>query len=165
MLFLSLSLCFMKSVKFVLSIMLSQWTHFHRSPSSAILVLKESFTAFVASTERIIFRATKACDCKSSKSYILYFLMSIYRRSINMTTIEFVNRERRLKNLRTAVDVGLDEEVKRNKSTLSKNLSVDFNMEITLAETCVYHDDFDGALYHGFMAEIIHRTLKELEVI
>ena len=91
--------------------------------------------------------------------------MSIYRRSINMTTIEFVNRERRLKNLRTAVDVGLDEEVKRNKSTLSKNLSVDFNMEITLAETCVYHDDFDGALYHGFMAEIIHRTLKELEII
>jgi hypothetical protein len=58
----------------------------------------------------------------------LYFLMSIYRRSINMTTIEFVNRERR-------------------------------------AETCVYHDDFDGVLYHGFMAEMIHRTLKELEVI
>ena len=91
--------------------------------------------------------------------------MSIYRRSINMTTIEFVNRERRLKNLRTAVDVGLDEEVKRNKSTLSKNLSIDFNREITLAETCVYHDDFDGVLYHGFMAEMIHRTLKEPEVI
>ena len=54
--------------------------------------------------------------------------MSIYRRSINMTTIEFVNRERR-------------------------------------AETCVYHDDFDGVLYHRFMAEMIHRTLKELEVI
>jgi hypothetical protein len=74
-----------------------------------------------------------------------------------------VERERRLKNLRTAIGTGLDEEVKRNKSTLSKSLSVDFNREMILAERCVYHDDFDGAIYHGFVAEMIHRTLHDLE--
>jgi hypothetical protein len=75
-----------------------------------------------------------------------------------MTTTELADRERKLKNLRAAVGLGLDEEVKRNKSTLSKSLSVDFNKEITLAETCVYHDDFDGALYHGVVADMIHRN-------
>jgi hypothetical protein len=69
------------------------------------------------------------------------------------------DRERRLRNLSGAVGIGLDEEVKRNKSSLG----VDFNREITLAEKCIYHDDFDGALYHGYMAQVIHRTLKELE--
>ena len=29
---------------------------------------------------------------------------------------------------------------------MSKNLSIDFNREITLAETCVYHNDFDGVV-------------------
>lgn len=76
---------------------------------------------------------------------------------------ELVERERKLKNLRTAIGIGLDEEVKRNKDTLSKNLSVDFNREMKLAETCVYHDDFHGALYHGFVAEMIHKTLMTLE--
>jgi hypothetical protein len=74
-----------------------------------------------------------------------------------------IDRERRLRNLSRAVGIGMDEEVKRNKSSLVKNLGIDFNREITIAETCVYHDDFDGALYHGYMAEVIHRTLKELE--
>ena len=74
-----------------------------------------------------------------------------------------VDRERRLRNLSRAVGIGLDEEVKRNKSSLSKRLGVDFNSEITLAEKCIYHDDFDGALYHGYMAEILHRTLKDIE--
>lgn len=73
------------------------------------------------------------------------------------------DRERRLRNLNGAVGIGLDEEVKRNKSSLGKSLGVDFNREITLAEKCIYHDDFDGALYHGYMAQVIHRTLKELE--
>jgi hypothetical protein len=36
-------------------------------------------------------------------------------------------------------------------------------MEITMTGRCVYHDDFDGALYYGFVADIIHRTLEELE--
>lgn len=27
-----------------------------------------------------------------------------------------------------------------------------------MAEACVYHDDFDGALYHGFVADMIHTT-------
>lgn len=76
---------------------------------------------------------------------------------------EVVERERRLKNLSRALGIGLDEEVKRNKSSLGKSLSVDFSREITLAEKCIYRDDFDGALYHGFMADMIHRTLKELE--
>ena len=76
---------------------------------------------------------------------------------------ELVERERKLKNLRTAIGIGLDEEVKRNKDTLSKNLSVDFNREMKLAETCVYNDDFHGALYHGFVAGMIHRTLNDLE--
>jgi hypothetical protein len=58
-----------------------------------------------------------------------------------MTTTEFANRERRLRNLRAAVGIGLDEEVKRNKSTLNDSLSVNFNREITLAETCVCNDD------------------------
>jgi hypothetical protein len=74
------------------------------------------------------------------------------------------DRERRLRNLSRAVGI-LDEEVKRNKSRLCKNLCVDFNREMTLAERCVYHDDFEGALYHGFMADMIHRTLRELEDI
>jgi hypothetical protein len=72
------------------------------------------------------------------------------------------DRERRLRNLSRAVGI-LDEEVKRNKSRLCKNLCVDFNREMTLAERCVYHDDFEGVLYHGFMADMIHRTLRELE--
>jgi hypothetical protein len=71
-----------------------------------------------------------------------------------------VDRERRLRNLSRTVDIGLDQEVKRNKSSLLKSLSVDFNREITLAEKCIYHDDFDGALYHGYMAGVIHRTLR-----
>jgi hypothetical protein len=83
-------------------------------------------------------------------------------RSLGMTT-GLVDRERRLRNLSRAVGIGLDYEVKRNKSSLGKNLSVDFNREITLAENCIYHDDFDGALYHGYMVEVIHRSLKELE--
>jgi hypothetical protein len=83
-------------------------------------------------------------------------------RSLGMTTA-LVDRERRLRNLSRAVGIGLDDEVKRNKSSLGKNLSVDFNREITLAEKCIYHDDFDGALYHGYMAEVMHRSLKELE--
>jgi hypothetical protein len=74
------------------------------------------------------------------------------------------DRERRLRNLSRAVGI-LDEEAKRNKSRLCKNLCVDFNREMTLAERCVYHDDFEGALYHGFMADMIHRTLRELEDI
>jgi hypothetical protein len=72
------------------------------------------------------------------------------------------DRERKLRNLSRAVGI-LDEEVKRNQSRLCKNLCVDFNREMTLAERCVYHDDFEGALYHGFMADMIHRTLRELE--
>jgi hypothetical protein len=83
-------------------------------------------------------------------------------RSPDMMT-GLINRERRLRNLSRAVGIGLDEEVKRNKSSLVKSLSADFNREITLAEKCIYHDDLDGALYHGCMAEVIHRTLKELE--
>jgi hypothetical protein len=74
-----------------------------------------------------------------------------------------VDRERRLRNLSRAVGIGLYEEVKRNKSSLGKSLSVDFNREVTLAEKCIYHDDFDGALYHGYMAEVLHRSLNELE--
>lgn len=75
-----------------------------------------------------------------------------------------VDRKKRLRSLSQAVGIGLDEEVKRNKSSLVKSLGVDFNREITIAETCIYHDDdFEGALYHGYMAEIMHRTLKELE--
>lgn len=73
-------------------------------------------------------------------------------------------RDKRLRNLNRAVGIGLDEEVKRNKFSLSRNLNVDFDREITLAETCIYHDDFDGALYHGFEANMIHRTLSELEL-
>ena len=76
-----------------------------------------------------------------------------------------VDRERKLRNLSRAVGIGLDEEVKRNKSSLIKSMGVDFNREITIAETCVYHDDFDGALYHGFVADMIHSKLKELEGI
>lgn len=81
----------------------------------------------------------------------------------DMTT-ELVHRERRLRNLSNEVGTGLDEEIKRNKSALSKRLNQDFNKEITIAETCVYHDDFDGSLYHGLVANMINRTLKELEV-
>jgi hypothetical protein len=77
-------------------------------------------------------------------------------------TTDLLERERRLRNFRTAVGRRLDEEVKWNKSALTK-LSHDFSREITLAERCVYHDDFDGALYHGFLADMIHRTLKELK--
>jgi hypothetical protein len=75
-----------------------------------------------------------------------------------------VVRERGLRNLSRGVGIGLDEEVKRNKSSLGKSLNMDFDREITLAEKCIYHDDFDGALYHGYMAEVIHRALRELEV-
>lgn len=67
------------------------------------------------------------------------------------------DRERRLRNLSRAVGI-LDEEVKRNKSRLCKNRCVDFNREMMLAERCVYHDDFEGALYHGFMADMIHNS-------
>lgn len=59
--------------------------------------------------------------------------------------------------------IGLDKEVKCNESSLKKSMNLDFNKEITIAETCVYNDDFEGALYHGYLAEVIHRTLKELE--
>lgn len=83
-------------------------------------------------------------------------------RSPDMMT-GLVERERRLRNLSRAVGIGLEEEVKRNRSSLIKSLLVDFNREITIAETCVYHDDFEGALYHGYMAEVMHRTLKDLE--
>ena len=72
------------------------------------------------------------------------------------------DRERRLRNLSRAVGIGLNEEVKRNRSSLGKSLNVDFNREITLAETCFCHDDFEGALYHGYMAEVLYRALKEL---
>jgi hypothetical protein len=72
-------------------------------------------------------------------------------------------RERRLRNLSGAVGAGLNEEVKWNKYSLTKNLSEDFDRVITMAERCVYLDDFHGALYHGFVADMIHRALKELE--
>lgn len=29
-----------------------------------------------------------------------------------------------------------------------------------MAERCVYHGDFEGALYHRIVANMIHRTLK-----
>jgi hypothetical protein len=77
-------------------------------------------------------------------------------------TMGLVDLERRVRNLSRAVGIGLDEEVKRNKSILGKRLGADFNREIKLAEKCIYHDDFDGALYHGYMAEILHRTLKDI---
>lgn len=37
-----------------------------------------------------------------------------------------VERERRLRNLSRTVGIGLDKEVKRNKSSVLKSLSVDF---------------------------------------
>ena len=74
-----------------------------------------------------------------------------------------VDRERRIRNLNDAVGKGLEEEIRGNKSSLGRNLSLDFNREMTLAEACVYNSDFEGALYHGFLARMIHRALKELE--
>jgi hypothetical protein len=53
----------------------------------------------------------------------------------------------------------------RNKDSLRISLSQDFVKEITLAEACIYHEDSDGASYHGFLADMIHRTLKELETL
>jgi hypothetical protein len=76
---------------------------------------------------------------------------------------ELVERERRLRNLSNAVGIGLDEEVERNKSSLRKSLNQDFSREIYLAEACVYHDDFEGALYHGLLAKMTDRTLQQLE--
>ena len=78
---------------------------------------------------------------------------------------ELVDRQRRLRNLNRAVGNGLGEEVKRNKPALMRKLCHTFNMEITMAERCVYHDDFDRALYHGFVANMIHTKLKQLEVV
>jgi hypothetical protein len=48
-------------------------------------------------------------------------------------------------------------------SLVSVKASVLILREITLAEKCIYHDDFDGALYHGYKAEVMHRSLKEIE--
>jgi hypothetical protein len=77
--------------------------------------------------------------------------------------LESAESERRLKNLSGAVGTGLDEEIKSNKDSLRNGLNQDFVREITLAEACVYHDDFKGALYHGFLTDMIHRTLNDLE--
>ncbi|MGE5661327.1 MAG: hypothetical protein ACM3X1_03675 [Ignavibacteriales bacterium] len=62
-----------------------------------------------------------------------------------------------------AVGDGLEKEIERNKSSLKSSLSQDFGREITLADTYVYNGNFDGALYHGLIAHMMHRTLKELE--
>ncbi len=77
--------------------------------------------------------------------------------------LKSAERERRLKNLSGAVGTGLDEEIKSNIDSLRNGLNQDFVREITLAEACVYHDDFEGALYHGFLADMINRTLNDLE--
>jgi hypothetical protein len=68
------------------------------------------------------------------------------------------DRKRRLRNLSGAVGNGLYEEIKRKKDSLRIDLSQDFVREITTAERCVYHSDFEGALYHGLLADMIHRN-------
>jgi hypothetical protein len=73
------------------------------------------------------------------------------------------DRERRLRNLSDALGSWLEKEVEQNKAGLSNSLSQNFAREITLADTCIYRGDFDGALYHGLLADLIHDTLKDLE--
>ena len=72
-------------------------------------------------------------------------------------------RERRLRNLSQAVGFGLLIEIEKHKNSLSRALSKDFKREINLADRSVYMDDFDGSLYHGLIADMIHRTLKDME--
>lgn len=71
-------------------------------------------------------------------------------------------RERRLRNLSQAVGFGLLTEIERHKNDLSHALSEDFKREINLADRCVYIGDFDGSLYHGLIAKMIHRALKDM---
>jgi hypothetical protein len=72
-------------------------------------------------------------------------------------------RERRLRNLSQAVGFGLLKEIERHKNSLSLALSEDFKREINLADKCVYIGDFDGLVYHGLIADMIHRMLKDME--
>lgn len=72
-------------------------------------------------------------------------------------------RVRSLKNLSEAVGAGLEKEIERNKASRRNSLIQDFSREITLANACVYNGDFDGALYHGLMSDMIHKALKDLE--
>jgi hypothetical protein len=90
--------------------------------------------------------------------------MSIYGCSTNNLRTELVDRERRLKNLSKAVGAWLEKEVQRNKTGLSNALTQRFAREITLADTCVYQDDLDGPLCHGLVADLIHDTLKDLDL-
>ncbi|MGH9974825.1 MAG: hypothetical protein ACRD8Z_03175 [Nitrososphaeraceae archaeon] len=76
---------------------------------------------------------------------------------------ESAEREKRLKKISGTIGAGLHEEFKRNKDSLRSSLSQDFIREITLAEARVSHEDSQGVLYHGFKADMIHRTLDDME--
>ena len=72
-------------------------------------------------------------------------------------------REKRLSNLGKTIGTDLAEEIRREKATLRYSLSQDFVREVMLAEACASQRDFPGALYHRMTADMIHRTLNDLE--
>jgi hypothetical protein len=61
------------------------------------------------------------------------------------------------------IGTNLDEDISLSKDSLRNSLTYDFNREITSAEACATQGDFPGALYHRMMANLVQRTLKDLE--
>jgi hypothetical protein len=72
-------------------------------------------------------------------------------------------REKRLSNLGKTIGNDLDQEIRREKASLRYGLSQDFVREVMMAEACTSQRDFPGALYHIVIADMIHRTLNDLE--
>ena len=75
------------------------------------------------------------------------------------------DREMRLNSLRLKLGRDLEEDFRKEGSNLKQWLIRDFEREILLAESFALRENPAETVYHRALAEMIHRTLNDLESV
>ncbi|MGH9976586.1 MAG: hypothetical protein ACRD8Z_12235 [Nitrososphaeraceae archaeon] len=73
------------------------------------------------------------------------------------------DRETKLNSLRLKLGRGLNEDLRKEGSSLKEWFVRDFEREMLLAEAFAGRQDPVETVYHRALAETIHRTLNDLE--
>lgn len=74
-------------------------------------------------------------------------------------------RETRLNSLGMKLGRGLEEDFQKEGSGLREMFIRDFEREILLAESFAGRQDPTETVYHRVLADMLHRILKDLELI